>query len=120
MNSGYSGVDPKFPPGGEDYSQSSYLGSTYSEHYNQMHAAAGYHGYGAAAMSGYPNPRDPMGYSNYYQQCSAMTPQQAAMHQTMAAAYPSSLVPNAVSHGGYSPGQLASHGGRSPVSSPTP
>ena len=76
MNSGYSGVDPKFPPGGEDYSQSSYLGSTYSEHYNQMHAAAGYHGYGAAAMSGYPNPRDPMGYSNYYQQCSAMTPQQ--------------------------------------------
>ena len=45
---------------------------------------------------------------------------QAAMHQAMAAAYPSSLVPNAVSHGGYSPGQLASHGGRSPVSSPTP
>ena len=42
------------------------------------------------------------------------------MHQAMAAAYPSSLVPNAVSHGGYSPGQLASHGGRSPVSSPTP
>ena len=43
---------------------------------------------------------------------------QAAMH--MAAAYPSSLVPNAASHGGYSPGQLGSHGGRSPVSSPTP
>ena len=38
----------------------------------------------------------------------------------MAAAYPSSLVPNAASHGGYSPGQLGSHGGRSPVSSPTP
>ena len=45
---------------------------------------------------------------------------QAAMHQAMAAAYPSSLVPNAVSHGGYSPGQLGSHGGRSPVSSPQP
>ena len=34
--------------------------------------------------------------------------------------FPSSLVPNAVPHGGYSPGQLGSHGGRSPVSSPTP
>ena len=76
MNSGYSGVDPKFPPS-DDYSQSSYL-SQHSEYYNHMQAAQHY-GYGAtaAAMSGYPAPRDPMGYaSNYYQQCSAMTPQQ--------------------------------------------
>merc|ERR1719225_1023133 len=52
-----------------------------------------------------------------------MTPQQAAMHQAMAAAYPSSLVPNSVpGHGGYSPrsGLTSGHGGRSPVSSPTP
>lgn len=47
--------------------------------------------------------------------------QAAAMHQAMAAGHlSSSLVPNAVSHGGYSPGQIGSHGGRSPVSSPTP
>ena len=48
---------------------------------------------------------------------------QAAMHQAMAAAYPSSLVPNSVpGHGGYSPGSglPSGHGGRSPVSSPTP
>ena len=76
MNSGYSGVDPKFPPS-DDYSQSSYL-SQHSEYYNHMQAAQHY-GYGAtaAAMSGYPAPRDPMGYaSNYYQQCSAMSQQQ--------------------------------------------
>lgn len=115
MNSGYSGVDPKFPSS-DEYNQSSYLQS-HSEYYNHMQAAQHY-GYGAAAMSGYPNPRDPMGY-NYYQQCGAMTPQQQAMAMA-AAGYPSSLVPNAVSHGGYSPGQLGSHGGRSPVSSPTP
>ena len=45
------------------------------------------------------------------------------MHQAMAAAYPSSLVPNSVpGHGGYSPssGLTPGHGGRSPVSSPTP
>ena len=45
------------------------------------------------------------------------------MHQAMAAAYPSSLVPNSVpGHGGYSPssGLASGHGGRSPVSSPTP
>ena len=45
------------------------------------------------------------------------------MHQAMAAAYPSSLVPNSVpGHGGYSPGSglTPGHGGRSPVSSPTP
>ena len=29
-------------------------------------------------------------------------------------------VPNSLSHGSYSPSQLGSHGGRSPVSSPTP
>ena len=83
MNSGYSGVDPgKFPgsPSESEYSQSSYLGS-HSDYYSHMQtaAAAQHYGYGAsaaAAMSGYPNPRDPMGYSNYYQQCSAMTPQQ--------------------------------------------
>ena len=76
MNSGYSGVDPKFPSS-DEYNQSSYLQSQ-SEYYNQMQAAHHY-GYGAAAMSGYPNPRDPMGYSNYYQQCGAMTPQQASI-----------------------------------------
>ena len=76
MNSGYSGVDPKFPSS-DEYNQSSYLQS-HSEYYNHMQAAQHY-GYGAAAMSGYPNPRDPMGYSNYYQQCGAMTPQQASI-----------------------------------------
>jgi len=122
MNSGsYAGVDPKFPPS-EEYSQSSYL--PHSDYYNQAHIQAAQHyGYGInATHAGYPNPRDPMGYSGYYQQCSAMSPHQqaAAMHQAMAAGHlPSPLVPN-VSHGGYSPGQIGSHGGRSPVSSPTP
>ena len=74
MNSGSYGVssDPKFPPS-DEYSQSSYL--QHSEYYNHMQAAHQY-GYG---MSGYParDPmRDPMGYSNYYQQCSAMSQQQ--------------------------------------------
>ena len=70
MNSGSYGVssDPKFPPS-DEYSQSSYL--QHSEYYNHMQAAHQY-GYG---MSGYPA-RDPMGYSNYYQQCSAMSQQQ--------------------------------------------
>ena len=83
MNSGYSGVDPgKFPgsPSESEYSQSSYLGS-HSDYYSHMQtaAAAQHYGYGAsaaAAMSGYPNPRDPMGYSNYCQQYSAMSQQQ--------------------------------------------
>ena len=75
MNSGSYGVssDPKFPPS-DEYSQSSYL--HHSEYYNQMQAA---HQYGYAGMSGYPSRdpmRDPMGYSNYYQQCSAMSQQQ--------------------------------------------
>ena len=74
MNSGSYGVssDPKFPPS-DEYSQSSYL--QHSEYYNHMQAAQHY-GYG---MSGYPSRdpmRDPMGYSNYYQQCSAMSQQQ--------------------------------------------
>ena len=72
MNSGsYAGADPKFPPS-EDYSQSSY--PIHSDYYNHMQAAQHYGamGYG----TGYPNPRDPMGYSNYYQQCSAMSPHQ--------------------------------------------
>ena len=79
MNSGYSGVDPKFPPS-DDYNQSSYLGS-HSEYYNHMQAAQhyGYNATAAAAMSGYPNPRDPMGYSNYYQQCGGMTAQQVSI-----------------------------------------
>ena len=34
--------------------------------------------------------------------------------------HPPSPVPNSLSHGSYSPSQLGSHGGRSPVSSPTP
>ena len=48
------------------------------------------------------------------------------MHQAMAAGHlPSPLVPNSVTAAaqaaaGYSPGQLGGHGGRSPVSSPTP
>ena len=82
MNSGYSGVDPKFPPS-DDYNQSSYLGS-HSEYYNHMQAAQhyGYNATAAAAMSGYPNPRDPMGYSNYYQQCGGMTAQQVSIIMT--------------------------------------
>ena len=77
MNSGSYGVssDPKFPPSDEYSSQSSYL-SHHSDYYNQMQAAHQYAGYG---MSGYPSRdpmRDPMGYSNYYQQCSAMSQQQ--------------------------------------------
>ena len=65
MNSGYSGVDPgKFPgsPSESEYSQSSYLGS-HSDYYSHMQTAAQHYGYGAsaaAAMSGYPNPRDPI------------------------------------------------------------
>ena len=75
MNSGYSGVDPKFPGSSEEYSQN-YLQS-HSEYYNHMQAAQHYGYAGAAAMSaGYPGARDPMGYSNYYQQCGGMTPQQ--------------------------------------------
>lgn len=122
MNSGaYGSSDPKFPSS-EDYSQSSYI--PHSDYYNQhMQAAAAQHyGYGGAGSHAAYNPRDPMGYGGYYQQCAMSPHQQAAMHQAMAASghLPSSLVPNALpGHGGYSPGGLGA-GSRSPVSSPTP
>jgi len=119
-SSGYAGADPKFPPS-EEYSSQSYL--QHSDYYNQQMAAAQHYGYGVGGHN-YPGARDPMGYSGYYQQCSAMSPHQqaAAMQHAMATAghLPSSLVPNSLSHGSYSPSQLGSHGGRSPVSSPTP
>jgi len=127
MNSG-AYADPKFPAS-EEYSQSSYIphGSDYYSQHVQAQAAQHYGYHGVNAGHGvYPNPRDPMGYGGYYQQCGVtMSPhQQAAMHQAMAAGHlPSPLVPNSVSAvaAGYSPGQLGSHhGGRSPVSSPTP
>lgn len=80
MNStGYGGADPKFPPS-EEYSQSSYLQHS-SDYYNQHMAAAQHYGYGVGHTGGvYPNPRDPMAYSGYYQQCATMSQQQQVTH----------------------------------------
>ena len=75
MNSsgyGAAGADPKFPPS-EEYSSGSYL--QHSDYYNQQMAAAQHYGYGVAGHN-YPAGRDPMAYSGYYQQCSAMSPHQ--------------------------------------------
>ena len=71
-SSGYAGADPKFPPS-EEYSSQSYL--QHSDYYNQQMAAAQHYGYGVGGHN-YPGARDPMGYSGYYQQCSAMSPHQ--------------------------------------------
>ena len=71
-SSGYAGADPKFPPS-EEYSSQSYL--QHSDYYNQQMAAAQHYGYGVGSHN-YPGARDPMGYSGYYQQCSAMSPHQ--------------------------------------------
>ena len=71
-SSGYAGADPKFPPS-EEYSSQSYLQHT--DYYNQQMAAAQHYGYGVGGHN-YPGARDAMGYSGYYQQCSAMSPHQ--------------------------------------------
>ena len=74
-SSGYAGADPKFPPS-EEYSSQSYL--QHSDYYNQQMAAAQHYGYGVGGHN-YPGARDPMGYSGYYQQCSAMSPHQQVL-----------------------------------------
>ena len=76
MNSG-SYADPKFPAS-EEYSQASYIphGSDYYSQHVQAAQHYGYHGVNAS-HGVYPNPRDPMGYGGYYQQC-AMSPHQQA------------------------------------------